>query len=68
MLAVLEHLRLLLQQEHDGAANGADVDRFERRVQDEHPASSTFAPPVLWLRREPRWSWWGGTHRLGKGT
>jgi hypothetical protein len=46
-LGVLEDLGLLLEQQDDGAAHGADVDRLIRRVQDEHPANLTPAPPVL---------------------
>ena len=52
------HLRLLLQQQHGRAPNRADVDRLVRRVEDEHPSSSTFTPPVLSERREPDWGWW----------
>ena len=55
---VLEHLGLGLEQQHRGAAHGADVDRLEGRVEDEHPASSTSARPVLGDRRGPYVAWW----------
>src|SRR5206468_7869410 len=32
----LEHLRLLLEHQHDGALEGADVDRLVGRVQHQH--------------------------------
>ena len=64
----LDHLRLLLEQEHDGPAHRADVDRLIRRVQYEHPANLTPAPLVLPRRRGPEWRRWnrGGHGRAGK--
>src|SRR5215213_3530712 len=57
-LAVLEHLGLLLQEQHDRPSDGADVDRLERRVQYEHPARLAPAPLVLQRRRGRPLRWW----------
>ena len=37
VVAALEHLGLLLQDQHQGAADGADVERLVARVEDQHP-------------------------------
>ena len=57
-VGVLDHLGLLLEQEDDRAADGADVDRLIRGVQNEHPATAKPAPLVLSWRRGPPWVWW----------
>src|SRR4051794_26039519 len=67
-VGALDDLRLGLEQQDDGAANGADVDRFVRRVQDEHTATLRSAPPVLVERRGPHWAWWYDRgHETGAG-
>jgi hypothetical protein len=55
---VLEHLGLVLEQEDRRPPHRADVDRLEGRIEDEHPASITPAPPVLMNRRGPHSAWW----------
>src|SRR5581483_662724 len=61
---VLDHLGLLLEEQHDGAPNGAYVDRFVRCVQYEHPPNSPPAPLVLRMRRGPSWGWYRTSHGL----
>ena len=42
-LAVLEHLGAVLQDQHGGAADRADVDRLEGSIEDQHPAGRATA-------------------------
>src|SRR2546421_7481564 len=72
---MLDHLGLGLEEQHGGTADGADVDRLERRIEDKHPALGPAlgglapAPPVLVGRRGPHWCWWnlgGHARRLGQ--
>ena len=63
----LDELGLLLEQQHGGAANRADVDRLVGRVEDEHPPRLTSARPVLAGRRGPCWRWWGDPAHRNSG-
>jgi len=65
--ASLEQLGLLLEQQHDGAAHRAHVDRLIRGVQNEHPTAHRRSgrrcprsvPLVLGRRHGPHRLWWG---------